>query len=139
LFGNSGFKSVDYFKKTFVLHFKVILNRYCFIWRVNVFYGIGGVDMNIIVGVSVIALSLFSFSSVAKVGEIDSKVLVKKYYSGEPGYNRRMVKVYQKDSIDQINRQLASNPAGAGSMFFNEIRRTKSKFRQHRMNIRRHP
>jgi len=77
-----------------------------------------GGDMNIIVGFSVIALSLFSFSSVAKVGESDSKVLVKKYYSGKPGYNRRIVKVYQKDFIDEINRQLASNPAAAGLMSF---------------------
>jgi len=95
--------------------------------------------MNIILGFSLIALNLFSFSAVAKVGESDSKVLVKKYYSGKPGYNRRIVKVYQKDFIDKINRQFASNPAAAGSMSINETRRIKSKFRQHRMNIRRHP
>jgi len=92
--------------------------------------------MKNIILLGTVVFSLFSFNAMAKINENDSRgVVVKKFYSGKPGYNRRVVKVYQQDYIAQINKQMRNNPSAAGHL----IRKDKNLSRLKLMKFRRHP
>jgi len=93
--------------------------------------------MKNIILLGAVVLSLFSFNAMAKINESDSRgVVVKKFYSGKPGYNRRVIKVYQQDYITLINKQLKNNPSAAGGT---SNKKYKKISRLKLMKYRRHP
>lgn len=58
---------------------------------------------------------------------------------GKPDYNRHVVKVYQKDTVDNINHQIASNAPAADLLSSNQIEKPQISARYRVMKFRRHP
>lgn len=87
---------------------------------------------------TILGLSSFSIYSNTDLSGSE-RVLVKKYFVGKPGYNRRVVKVYQKDSVDNINYQIAFNAPATGLLSSNKIEKPQVSTRHRVMKFRRHP
>ena len=83
-------------------------------------------------------LSLFSFNIYAQTEPSNNDGLVKKYFVGKPGYNRRVVKVYQKKVVPRGGQQLVSNAPAEGLISFNNKKRQLPS-RKRIMKFRRHP
>ena len=84
-------------------------------------------------------LSLFSFNIYAQTEPSNNDGLVKKYFVGKLGYNRRIVKIYQKNVVARGSQQLVSNAPAEGLILFSDSKKRQLPSRKRIMNFRRHP
>lgn len=97
--------------------------------------------MRVTMLLSCMALIFVSHSVVAKSVSTDTEAVVKKYYLGKPGHNRRVVIVYQRSKVDEINYQIASSAPAAGLWSSDDSKEEKPKMsvRKRIVQLRHHP